>query len=42
MDNSFLSRGKRIDTGEWVYGSYLEQYHSSQRQLTRQIWCWMP
>lgn len=23
-------RGKRLDNGEWVYGSYVPQYHSSK------------
>ena len=29
-----LFRGKRIDNGEWVYGSYVEQYGAHEIYLT--------
>lgn len=30
MDREILFRGKRLDNGEWVEGSYMEHYYSSR------------
>ena len=32
MSREIEFRGKRIDTGEWIFGSYLHQYYSIKNQ----------